>query len=431
MDKRQIQGNELTKVEKYSLLCIGVLLFQTARNINLILYMLVLFSSYALLYINFLFNKNGIKVKYNFAKVLFFFTLLSIPIVSLAHIPINEFLIAMPRYLVTLPMIFFLALYKDYRIRYVNSVLKLFVIFILLASLSIPYQIIFGPIPFLAEMSYRGGLERYASLAGSLTALGTLGAYALVISFFLGDKLFNKRINFVISALIIMGMLLTLQKAAILNIILVLNILFFWRLSIKKIAKIILVAIFIYGSYSVLLKYFNDFFIVQYIDTLVNYSFSQNDVGTTNDLLKRLWYYTENMITINNVTTLGLIIGIGFKALSGTMGLPHHPMLHNNYFDLLLSGGILHLVSFLLISARIPMRVFYKIITNRQYSTYEFTYSAIIILIFANMLIGGSSFYQPAIGIVTFFIIFSYDYVNISHKSIYKLRKAERIYIND
>ena len=86
-------------------------------------------------------------------------------------------------------------------------------------------------------MSYRGGLERYASLAGSLTALGTLGAYALVISFFLGDKLFNKRINFVISALIIMGMLLTLQKAAILNIILVLNILFFWRLSIKKIAK--------------------------------------------------------------------------------------------------------------------------------------------------------------------------------------------------
>ena len=428
MDRTQSQVNEFTKVERYSLLCIGVLLFQTVRNINLVLYMVVLFFSYALLYINFFFNRSAIKVKFIFSKILFLFTLFCIPIVSLGHIPINEYLVALPRYLVTLPMIIFLALYKDYRFKYINSVLKLFVVFILFASLSIPYQIIFGPITFLAEMSYRGGLERYASLAGSLTALGTLGAYALAISLFLGDRLFNKKISLSVNTLICIGMLMTLQKAAIINILLILTIFLFWRLRIKKLVKIIFLAILIYGSYLILQKSLNDFFLVQYIETIVNYSFTQNDVGTANDLLKRLWYYTENMITINKVTTLGLFIGIGFKALSGTMGLPHHPMLHNNYYDLLFSGGILHLISFLIIAARIPMKVFYKKITKRQYSTYEFIYASIVILILINMLIGGSSFYQPVVSVITFFVVFSYDYISVSHNG---LRKVEKINDND
>ena len=49
-----------------------------------------------------------------------------------------------------------------------------------LAALSVPYQFIFGPIDWFAVSSERAGLDRFASLFGSLTALGGVVGFGIL-----------------------------------------------------------------------------------------------------------------------------------------------------------------------------------------------------------------------------------------------------------
>src|SRR5699024_5915513 len=85
---------------------------------------------------------------------------------------------------------------------------------------------------------------------------------------------------------------------------------------------------------------------IQYIDKTINYSLKMGEVGVREDLLTRLWMRPHRVIEYNNIGFFKLITGIGFKGLAGTMGMPQYPLAHNNYFDLLFSGGIFHLISF-------------------------------------------------------------------------------------
>jgi O-antigen ligase len=105
------------------------------------------------------------------------------------------------------------------------------------------------------------------------------------------------------------------------------------------------------------------------------------------------------------------IFGIGLSSLSGTVGLPKFPMAHNNYFDLLFSGGIIHLVSYLILMIRIPLKVIINKLKGIKINIVDRSYSMIIILLLINMLIGEATFYQPIATVSIFVTICSYDKV--------------------
>lgn len=393
-----------------------VLLFQVFRNINTAVYVIILFGLYSLLYIVYLFeNLHGIYYEFRLVPILFILTLIWIPFVSLENITNDEFMIALPRYMVTFPFILFCFIYRNYNKQFIIKVLKSYCNFIVIASLSIPYQIIFGKIPFFTDSSFRAGVERYTSLAGSLTALGSLGAIALIILLFSGEELYNNKKKLVLIFIITLSMLMTLQKAALANIIIcfLLYLLLYEKLSIAN--KIVsLSGMIIFMS---LIYFINkDTSIGIYITNIFSYSFSNSSVGIKGDLISRLWSLPSRVVEYNKMDISDFIKGIGFPALSGTMGLVNHPMAHNNYFDLIFSGGIIHLVSYLVLLLSIPIMVLVKKFKRVRITYIDTIYTMSIFVILINMLIGGATFYQPVFAVIVFFMIFSYD--NIKYKGI-------------
>ncbi len=109
-------------------------------------------------------------------------------------------------------------------------------------------------------------------------------------------------------------------------------------------------------------------------------------------------------------------LGIGFPALAGTLGHPQFPMAHNNYFDLVFAGGILHFFSYLLLMLKIPIKVFKKKIKGREIDLIDRIFSISVFLILINMMIGAATFYQPVSTVITFYIVFSYGQLSKSIK---------------
>lgn len=86
-------------------------------------------------------------------------------------------------------------------------------IFFAIGSLSIPLQYLTGPIRFFAAASERAGLERYASIFGSLTALGiSAGSYIAL------TQTLKIRSTVMTVVAISVGGIASLSKAAIANI---------------------------------------------------------------------------------------------------------------------------------------------------------------------------------------------------------------------
>src|SRR5690606_15148779 len=93
--------------------------------------------------------------------------------------------------------------------------------------------IVAGPVWWFAEASQREGLTRYASLVGSLTAYGVYGSFALPIIYFLCR---NKYLKVAGLIFVVAGLLVTLQKAAIANLVIFLLLLIItepWKVKVS------------------------------------------------------------------------------------------------------------------------------------------------------------------------------------------------------
>lgn len=403
---------KMNKIEKAFFFTIIVLLFQITRNISTIVYIGVLFLSYAYLYSIYIFgnrsHENLSKINFTPIALLFLLSLIWIPFISLANIEMDEYLIAFPRYFVTFPFILFCFIYKEYSYNLIRKVLLAMCIFMAGASLSIPYQIVFGNISFFVDSSYREGFIRYASLAGSLPALGTLGGFSLAILLFTGELLFTKTKKNILIIIIILGMLMSLSKAAVVNILIcfVSYILINGKFSSsKRIINVIGLCALTYGVYFI----FRETQFALYIQSLIRYSFSRGSLGIGKDLIDRIWERPNIVIQYHNMGVFDFMFGIGFPSLSGILGLPKLPMAHNNYFDLIFSGGIIHFFSFMFLIIRIPLKVICKKIKGFRINEIDRSYSIVVLLILVNMIIGAASFYQPIGAVFIFFIICSYN----------------------
>ncbi len=406
----------MTQTQKALYITTVVLLFQTLRNINTAVYVGVLFISYGWLYVSLIVETNNLfelpSSVYRLLKKFFLISILWIPIISLTRMNMDAYLNSIGRYAITFPYFLFCYLYRDYNKILIKKMVRLFTIFILISSASILLQIIIGPLPFVEEPYIRAGVMRYASLAGNLNALGTLCGMSFVFLLNSGNNFFNKKEKIIFILIILIGSLAGMQKAAVVNVIISILLYIFFindKKAYKKIVIIIVSMIIVTSGYFI----FRNSEIISIVEKSIRYTLIGNDeMELISDLLWRLWELPSMVVKSNKMEMIDWIFGIGFPSLAGIMGNPQYRMAHNNYFDLIFSGGIIHFVIYLYFLLRIVFITFKNNIVFKNKNYKEISYASFIIILLFNMLIGGATNYQPVNAVIIYFIIFSFNYLN-------------------
>jgi hypothetical protein len=245
--------------------------------------------------------------------------------------------------------------------------------------------------------------------------------YSILTSILFFDKknsFSRKNLLLLISIFIIaIASILSLQKAALINLIIVIVFILFFFISFKK--SFIFSCITILSIAFVYLL-FPNFFLFATFFSIFDYTFLNEFSNFFIDLSNRFYLYLDLFLISNNGRFDYYFLGAGFKASSGTLGLPNYVNFHNNFYELLFSGGILHLVSYLLVFIRTIIISLNLWIRSRNLTTKlisKFIFFSIVYFLI-NMLIGASTIYHPIGGSLIIIIIFfsksNYRFINKS-----------------
>lgn len=258
-------------------------------------------------------------------------------LISFVAFPEERYADKIPRFLLTIPFLLIGAMLD-------RNQLRVFLVisgcFGALGGLSLILQNISGPIAWFAEASERGGLVRYSSVLGSLTILGIFAGMALSAAYFCRISV---RIKFAIIFLVAIGCVLSLQKAAIVNLVLFLLLVTVYEVKNKR---YLIIGMSFTGI--VLAAIVLSFFFSDYFDLAVNLFSGSNsdvvvdDVGIGESLLQRTWELPSKLYETYGFR--GMLFGVGMVGGAGSLGFPDHPMAHNVFFDMLFIGGVPYLL---------------------------------------------------------------------------------------
>lgn len=206
----------------------------------------------------------------------------------------------------------------------------------LIAALSIPYQFISGPIGWFAESSERSGLARYSSLFGSLTTLGIACGNGLLASFVSVASVFWMSL---VAGWIVVGSLLSLQKAAIANIVIAFLFLPFVRkFNAKQVVAFLSFFVILFVSAGLFFGEELDIYFSSIRLTSESESVHADDMSFAEGIEGRIVGQPSIAIGFHGVKSL--LLGIGPIGGGGTFGYLDIPMAENGYVDLLLVGGV-------------------------------------------------------------------------------------------
>ena len=300
---------------------------------------------------------------------------------------LEDILVGILRVMFSLP-IYLVILASPSDRKTINILLVAVALITLIAALSVPYQFLFGAISWFAMESERAGLDRFSSLFGSLTALGGVvgcGLLAAVVSI---------RSAFWSAATvsgIVLGALLSLQKAAVANIVLcLLYLVLVKNFDAKRIYALAIYFLIVFGLVSA-------FFIGEISSFLKTVQiFSSSDFSGDFSFQESIWqrFLELPSVAVDFHGASSLLFGIGPVGGSGALGYPDVPMSHNGFVDLFLVGGI----GFFLLFICSLLFVFSK---SRQ-DISEFDLSVVrfgtfcLFLLLLNMLFSGLTFFTPS-----------------------------------
>jgi hypothetical protein len=389
------------------------------RNISLILYFSLFMVSYFFVFLTYADNFMKIKNRMDLLLLLFFLTFSLIPLVSFLNLPLGEFITALSRFIPALLFLITFIVVKPNNYKLFIKIYSFFIFFTFLSALSIILQFMLNfNFDFLAAPGGREGLTRYASFLGSLTTFGTLGPYAIFAIVIFWDKSLSLKkqiyLLFVI-IIIIIASILNLQKASIINLIIVF--LFYFVFFLKPLKSLVLLSLSFLLIITLIVFYPNSYIVSTFL-SLLNYTFFNEYHNFYLDLLNRFSFYISQFLIQNDFHISRLIWGFGFKASSGTLGLPTYVNFHNIYYEMFFSGGFFHLFLYLMLFLRTffeSLNVFYKSrnFKTRVYSKFIFLS---IIYFMTNMLIGAGTIYHPIGGSLIIVLIFfsKSNYINLS-----------------
>lgn len=331
----------------------------------------------------------------------FVFTAMLPLVYSYLWYPDEEYLTPSLRYFYLLPFLLFSIVVVDSK-RLVIIALRVIVFFVVLGACTIFYQVAFGAISWLAEPSEREGLVRFSSLLGSLTAYGVYGGLALPLAFFLLPK---GLVRLTATAVIIVALLMTLQKAAVVNVLLFLMLAFYIGPRMMKLSIAFGVSV---GLLAIIIAYALEFnYVVATIDNVFRLrpQAGASDVALLQSMLDRVWELPSHLYTMHGFW--GMTLGVGLVGGSGTLGFSNYPMAHNGFFDLLYIGGALNLFCFLFLFCFVMyrLRLFHKAVNDDvSGSLYRASFCALI-MFFVNFLFAGVLYFQPYGGLVFYLLV--------------------------
>lgn len=297
---------------------------------------------------------NGLIVCY----LIFLATALEAALHTMLLYGVSGGLSATVRYLFTAPVAYlafsFLEQKKD-----VTNVFKIFVYIIAIGSLTVPLQYLIGPISWFADPSERGGLIRYASIFGSLTVLGSVIPVAFYILFYIDS---NKLTKALLSIMLLSGALMTLQKSAIVGIILSTVVyLYIEPAKFKSYAKVLIIILIVFSIMPKILSIQTDepwMYALRYI--VASAGLGQEYGGTsfkTDDTVQESAVLRLTELPANSLKNLHDLYGFSGYIWGGSFGMmgpalmregeSPYIMPHNNFVDFMVIGGILHLLSFI------------------------------------------------------------------------------------
>ena len=349
-------------------------------------------------------------------SVMIGYSLLVIPIISLVCYPEYFTLTSVARFLFVLPLLVLTLVFV--RVDRFSKILKFYILFSILCGASVLYQIKFGPVSWFAEASSRDGLVRYSSLAGSLTILGVSGGLALPFAFFLIRR---GLLRCVVLAAIAIGMLLSLQKAAVINLVIFAGLVFWYFLKKGELGFIVLIVVLLTGFVALLYS-----FDVSYAVSVVNNVFrigqaseSYTDYSFSESILSRLWGLPSVVLDYHG--PYSLIVGVGIAGGAGVFGNEELPMSHNALLDYLFIGGIPYLLIFM-ISASYAIQKCLRCI--QQDTANQGLHRACLwffLIFLANMPFASGMQFQPVLGGI-FYAVLGW-YLIVPKKTVDSLQK--------
>lgn len=318
--------------------------------------------------------------------------------------PDEEYLIPIMRYLYLAPFFLF-AIRSINNQRLLFIALKTIVFFVFLGALTIFYQMAVGPLAWLAEPSEREGLVRFSSLLGSLTAYGVYGGLVLPLAFFLLPK---GIVRWAVVGVIIVGLLVTLQKAAVVNVFLFIALAFCIGTRATKVRIVFVVAV---GLLALAVAYVIDVsYVVATVDNVLRLRNQSgvSDVSLPQSIIDRIWILPSRLYELHGFW--GMLLGVGMVGGSGTLGFPDYPMSHNGFFDLLYIGGVLNLSSFLALAFYLlyRLRLFMRMAKDSDSVALSQASFCIFVLFIANFIFAGVLYFQPYGGLIFYLLVSFY-----------------------
>jgi hypothetical protein len=278
-----------------------------------------------------------------------------------------------------------------------------------LAALSLPLQFVVGPISWFSESFERVGVERFGSLAGSLTTFGNIVGTAAFIAAMRVRKIHY--LIFIIS-LLMLAAVLSLQKAAVASLgIAFLSILVARRFKflhsimfITSITFIVLLAFYVsdYQTRGTILLLFGNF--AGSVDVS-----QASDVSIIQGASDRVFELPE--VAFLFYGSDAVFAGIGVFGGSGSLGYPSLPHTHNLVGELILLFGLVPgalVVIFVLVN--LVRSLFIILNLRKKYDGRSVLAAGILINITIPTIFSGALLYHPVGGTIFWVAIFQLYY---------------------
>ena len=326
-------------------------------------------------------------------------------VVSIALISPGGAVTGLSRFLFALPILLALTLYTD-SLKDVRDHMATLVVIFAVASATLPLQIVTGPIPWFATASERAGIDRFASLVGSLTSIGIIVGCYLVLA-----QGIQSKFRWFWSLIIAGSAAISLSKAAIANVGLAFAvILVVWRQRISRlllgVGASAIIAMLLYASLP---------FVQERVDAslvsfgIQNATVTNYDATAEESLIDRLTDLPRANIEglmaleVPFVYLLGAGFGMGNSAL-----VPDEdsiaPMAHNQYVELFTVFGAVGAIA--LGSALVVILGQLIKFDRAARSDLSSVVKWAFILLLINGVAANGTFYQPTAGSVFFFCMF-------------------------
>ena len=411
-----------TKKEIFLYILTIIILSHFIKDIY-IQYYFILFFTFLIVPIIFLYEKNYHKYfNNNLIFISFFIYLISTVLVLIVSIYyLNRFemsqsqlLIALGKYYICPLMCIAFIILID-KINQIKNLLFLYSFFIFIASISIYIQEIYGHISFFGESYYhlpRYGKLGYSSITGSINSYGICFFIGIFVIYFL-TKL-NFFLKAILISIIIIAALLVTSKSGFINIGLTLLILAIHSFIIKK-WKVFVCCL----GLLILSIVYVDIIYVTFLTLLANVTgieFLPNTLGFSSEVIiqsspdrpltssGRIYFsllelayerliYTEQFWP-DYFNSTDYYFGVGVYGGAGAFGTDSVST-HNSYFDTFIIGGWFHILTQIFLILCVQVGLIYEILKKNIDLTLMLFFSNCLVLF--NLLFFNGGFYQPVI----------------------------------